>query len=354
MEIRLKNVGRLKKAEISLQSITVIAGENGSGKSTIGKTLFSCFNALSNAEDKIKLLRQEMLRRELSRNQELFSFEFPSRFAENLLNVLQGQEKTKEEIECILRDLFFEEKDDFIITSELVERIEEILSIQDDRFLRRLVNLSFEHEFSGQISSVYNDLNAQIDLKIQNNIISISFDKTQNCDKIKNPLVLRKAIYFDNPFVLDEANKKRFFFRRSGIVEHHNIVLRDLILEEQKDVVGEILNEEKYIQLKKKIQATSGGKITKGASRFFYIEDGRTERIEISNLATGLKTFLILQTLIENGHILEKDVLILDEPEVHLHPKWQIAFAEIIVLLQNTFDLHILINTHSPLSLIHI
>ena len=43
-----------------------------------------------------------------------------------------------------------------------------------------------------------------------------------------------------------------------------------------------------------------------------------------------------------------KDVLILDEPEIHLHPEWQIAYAELIVLIQKYFDLSIVIATHSP------
>ena len=44
----------------------------------------------------------------------------------------------------------------------------------------------------------------------------------------------------------------------------------------------------------------------------------------------------------------EKDVLILDEPEIHLHPKWQLIYARLIVLLQKYFDLSIVITTHSP------
>ena len=49
-----------------------------------------------------------------------------------------------------------------------------------------------------------------------------------------------------------------------------------------------------------------------------------------------------------NGSLTDGSVLILDEPEIHLHPKWQLVFAEIIVMLQKEFDMHILINTHSP------
>ena len=41
-------------------------------------------------------------------------------------------------------------------------------------------------------------------------------------------------------------------------------------------------------------------------------------------------------------------VLVLDEPEIHLHPEWQLAYAELIVLLQKKFDLTIVITTHSP------
>ena len=52
--------------------------------------------------------------------------------------------------------------------------------------------------------------------------------------------------------------------------------------------------------------------------------------------------------MLEKGVIRENGTLILDEPEVHLHPEWQLKFAEIIILLQKEFDLHILINSHSP------
>ena len=66
------------------------------------------------------------------------------------------------------------------------------------------------------------------------------------------------------------------------------------------------------------------------------------------NLSTGLKTFVILKTLLLNGGIEYNGVVILDEPEIHLHPEWQLLFAELIVLLHKEFDVHILLNTHSP------
>jgi predicted ATP-dependent endonuclease of OLD family len=57
---------------------------------------------------------------------------------------------------------------------------------------------------------------------------------------------------------------------------------------------------------------------------------------------------VIIKRLLELGEIKEKDVLIFDEPEIHLHPAWQIKFAEILILLQKEFNLTILLTTHSP------
>ncbi|VVM17606.1 hypothetical protein BSPWISOXPB_2973, partial [uncultured Gammaproteobacteria bacterium] len=37
----------------------------------------------------------------------------------------------------------------------------------------------------------------------------------------------------------------------------------------------------------------------------------------------------------------------LDEPEVHLHPNWQLKYAEIITLLVKN-NINILVTTHSP------
>ncbi|RHQ98600.1 hypothetical protein DWX74_04710 [Peptoclostridium sp. AF21-18] len=41
-------------------------------------------------------------------------------------------------------------------------------------------------------------------------------------------------------------------------------------------------------------------------------------------------------------------VLILDEPDIYLHPEWQLLFAELIVLVNKYLNTHFLINTHSP------
>ena len=50
----------------------------------------------------------------------------------------------------------------------------------------------------------------------------------------------------------------------------------------------------------------------------------------------------------ENSVLCDKDVIILDEPEIHLHPEWQLLYAETLVALQKEFNLTVLITSHSP------
>ena len=41
MRFQIENIAKIKSAKVKLNGLTVIAGENGSGKSTVGKMLFS-------------------------------------------------------------------------------------------------------------------------------------------------------------------------------------------------------------------------------------------------------------------------------------------------------------------------
>ena len=39
----------------------------------------------------------------------------------------------------------------------------------------------------------------------------------------------------------------------------------------------------------------------------------------------------------------------MDEPESSLHPEWEIKFAEILILLVKELNIHIYLNSHSPM-----
>ena len=48
MQLRLQLINKIKKADITLKGLTVIAGANDTGKSTVGKVLFTIIKALNN------------------------------------------------------------------------------------------------------------------------------------------------------------------------------------------------------------------------------------------------------------------------------------------------------------------
>jgi len=53
MKLSIKNVGKLKEADVEINGITVIAGENNTGKSTVGKVLWSVFNGFYKIDEKV-------------------------------------------------------------------------------------------------------------------------------------------------------------------------------------------------------------------------------------------------------------------------------------------------------------
>ena len=71
------------------------------------------------------------------------------------------------------------------------------------------------------------------------------------------------------------------------------------------------------------------------------------QNIEIINTAMGIKYFGIFQVLSDKNHFYNTQILFLDEPEVHLHPKWQLELAKLIVHLVAK-GVKILVNSHSP------
>jgi hypothetical protein len=69
---------------------------------------------------------------------------------------------------------------------------------------------------------------------------------------------------------------------------------------------------------------------------------------DLQDCATGIKSFAILQLLLNNGELNDKTLLIIDEPEVHLHPQWIVEYARIIVLLNKHLGVKFFIASHDP------
>ena len=51
MEFSVRGIGIIKEADIKIDGLTVIAGSNNSGKTIVGRALYSIVNAVENLEE---------------------------------------------------------------------------------------------------------------------------------------------------------------------------------------------------------------------------------------------------------------------------------------------------------------
>ena len=99
---------------------------------------------------------------------------------------------------------------------------------------------------------------------------------------------------------------------------------------------------------KKSIDELIGGKFEYKPleDRFIFKRDG--EIFSMENTASGLKQLATIQLLLNNNELTKNSFLILDEPEINLHPRFQVELAKILVLAAMDLNITLYINTHSP------
>lgn len=76
----------------------------------------------------------------------------------------------------------------------------------------------------------------------------------------------------------------------------------------------------------------------------------REDGLEVSfkDCATGMKSLAILNLLYKRRYLDSETLLIIDEPEVHLHPQWVIEYARILVQICAKLKVRMLLTSHSP------
>lgn len=356
MELKLVNIAKIEYAELKLNGITVIAGENNTGKSTVGKVVFSLYNSLVNIEDKIAKQKEQQFYQLFKRKTEhvLYPGSDKDRLDRIYAYYVRWLSKrlntgaTEEELSKIVNEkLDFGDNNRVEITldKEFFEEVNKINSLSIERLAKSAVSAYFKRVFYSEINNIYkkND-DAIIDATIKGKSIRIKF-RNDNCIDIQQQInIVNEAVYLDNPFVLNCLNNGNYSRDEIELVTLNKLRKN---VDAVEDVVQYSLITDKIGEVIKKIgEVTSGSLLRDEAHSYFYKENG-DEKLNINNLSAGFKSFVIIKTLLEKGSLMERDVLILDEPEIHLHPAWQLIYAEVIVLLQKTFDLTIVLTTHS-------
>ena len=402
MELTLQNVGIINKATVKLNGLTVICGSNNSGKSTAGKALYATIESLSNLEEKLhnelvlnyrralmnvsRILDLESVSKyvDFDRLQEVYNKDFSMlvegyryRKLPEYSNIIDAYISLKDAVEILepqlLIDFELKTKSDsqktfYAYLDNLEESKNRALSFlaglnkyyfNEDihGFSEKSVASLFSTEFNGQVFPV----NAKN--KERKSTVSISKNGEMGCsfsieDKkditanvINSKLFLNNAIYIDDPYALDKLVREdeySFMYRTSRVdYSHFGKLARLLLKKNTSSLIEESINKEKYYDIINKISNVIPGNITVRDSGIYY-EELDKEPLKVQNLATGSKMFSIVKNLLEKGEINFDTMLILDEPEAHLHPEWQNAFAEIIVLIVKEFNTHVLLTTHSP------
>lgn len=361
MKLTLKNIGKIKNAVVELNGITVIAGENNTGKSTVGKVLYSIFNSFYKIEDQINRERIENIERTLDMLYRDVTNRMTSRVdTEEIANkILENAEKYKDSdiLKQDILDAIAQYDENFrkhIVNKnslgEELNRISEIISISDEEIFKLVLSKKLDAEFNGQINNIYTESKGYIELKIKNESVSVSvIDNT--IQSISDKFHLNtEVIYIDDPFVLDEQRFIPFMSRYGSSLDHRNHLKFKLFFKSsENNIINQIITSNKLDNIYSKINTICSGEIVRGKrANYGYKKSGTDKILDIKNISTGLKTFVILKTLLQNGSLEENGTIVLDEPEIHLHPEWQLLFAELIVLIQKEFNMHILLNTHSP------
>ncbi len=386
MRLVLENINKIKKADIELNGLTVIAGANDSGKSTVGRVLFSVTKALINGlnnsdKDKIKNIRElfSSLYKRLSSIRsidrdlvyEYFNpFDISRKLEALLASVNPNATFIQDEINTIINTrLSFIESLDIAprhksLALKDLTAIATLLTGGDDnssRYRSEFQN-QIESEFFYNICSVateqskirfYSDNGcAEVVIK-DNEIVEGKLDEDfdyslADVTFVETPLYLHLMDALYKASTYKELEFQRIPLGVSGMVSVH---IKDLMTK---------LDYSKYIQRSPlfsdknqvfDIESIIGGHFVYDRKRrnLFLVKQEHGKEVSFSpvNVASGIKSFGLVQLLLDMDFINESKMLIWDEPENHLHPQWQIEFAHLLVKLAKS-GIPVVVSSHSP------
>jgi energy-coupling factor transporter ATP-binding protein EcfA2 len=372
--IRIKTEGfrAVNQADLIIDGITLVAGENGCGKSSISKLLYFLYKTVSNYDFLVKknlfsslqdilrfldIVQQELTinlkdrslrdeyRREITElKRGLYASEFLEDELNNWLRVVDKIEQiyTSSEVKTIKPSVLGK-------SVRLKYIIKDILKIQnsDDDFLqsfpkiKTLIERRFKEAinkiksrptslFTEELKLVFSDGNLPRKFEVlEFDDLIVALDK----NNLSIPYSIQNAIYIDTPMMISVEDSHN---------EHWND-LNELLLEKgnktnkfSKIISNEIIQGDVVVE--EGLYSADDFKFKRNDGSVFNLLD----------VATGIKSFSILQLLLKNGILTDKTLLIIDEPESNLHPQWIIEYARIIVMLNKELGVKFFLASHNP------
>lgn len=390
MLFNIGNFGMVKQATIEIGSLSVIAGKNNCGKSSIGKLIFSLIIAISRYDETLREGKEERIKegiRAISGSTRKFGY---------LHNIPRNElELLFEKLD--LRNLSYDIREHGMETIgsrrqtinniqnttpqilKFAEAIDKQLQALEDIFvdeesleelLNRTLSKVFYSEFWAEVEK--NDyLNTDSTFSIKNkqdeeHIITITINKGKfeiecgehinSIEELRAAIPFRDACLVESPFVLNVQDS--IFVSNTVFESSSNTIqsfVRAVVPLHMIDLIRK-LRARKYPQLEAHSERDSlnfrgiiDGEIKyDDRERDFIYITNTNQQHRVLNTASGIKAFGILQVLTDLDILSYDTLLILDEPEVHLHPEWQVKYAEILCKIIKQFATPVLVTTHSP------
>lgn len=216
MKFSLHNIGKVAQADIEIKGIATIAGENDTGKSTVGKALYAVFNSLHNSTGQIERDRRQSIESAMWRMAhspasgiESLRIGFTEEDVDLVLEAGTDFNNMRKTISRIFSDFHLSEEALKTLSSDLVN----LASISDDIAFLDVLSNNLSREFNGQVNNLF------VSKESSKGSISLSIKEKQFIAEVKddaasfasNRFDLRtQAVYLDDPLVLDDASHMMF------------------------------------------------------------------------------------------------------------------------------------------------
>ena len=407
VDVKVKNLGKIKEAEFNIRPITVITGPNGIGKSFFTKSLYSILNVINKNvyhESVNKTIRQIQLQLDALTKSIEDAGTHDSFVATEITNNLEKLKNEFEEVSDWKINRYFAFATSRVAVVENIQvyyakyldelvsnpaNINTIKSISDDidsnfrYFVRQLKNPQkyYSNFFSTHIENELKD-NFQISslselisfgedkIKIKiNGLLSIELGKVQtkislHTDLIDKVFWLSSVVFFESPAywkvrealksAKDNQNRPRLIKKKSddNLDDVLTIFYDDVLTGVPKyfydldDALNTKTKTEGAFKAATDLLDTAlGGEfVFKGDSLSFKDNAGR--EISKNLVSFGMTNLGMIQALLKHNVITQGSFVFIDEPETNLHPDWQVKLMEVLLVLAQA-GVNIVITTHS-------
>ncbi|MBN2756010.1 MAG: ATP-binding protein [Bacteroidales bacterium] len=362
MIFKAHNIGVFNDISMEIPKLTLLAGCNGSGKSTISKSLYLMLNGVTNFENYLSIELYDQL--------DAFGKEIEKEFKNNTKkSIIDKTELLKnsvynklEELRTIIKNTVIDEKvlNDILVffkenrkysDSKNIDLLDEYLSKGNESEMgETLLSRMINSEFSNQLCN-FNSQDMEILLEEGDNKAYIKYyDKKYQF--YFNDFDISSIHYFGSSSSLDRDgflldNPMRYL----NIIDIDHIIYLIMNLRKGKESysVKDELAQKEFVGIFDPIltKIIGGGFEYDSERKEIFYNDG-SHRVDLKNVASGAKVLGTLELLIKNGCIDTNSMIIIDEPENSLHPMWQVKFAKVIVELVAKTSIKVFINSHSP------